>query len=62
MPPIMQAKQATKEIAQLYLNGDKDALVPKHSLPILVDQAKYSKKGKVLKCYRTEDVSLPFLL
>ena len=62
MPPIMQTKRATKEIAQLYLNGDKDALLPKHSLPILGDRAKYSKEGKVLKRYQTEDVSLPFLL
>ena len=58
----MQAKLATKEIAQLYFNGDKDALLPKHSLPILRDRAKYSKEGKVLKRYQTEDVSLPFLL
>ena len=56
----MQAKQATKEIAKLYLNSDTDALLPKHSLPILGDWAKYSRGGGLLKRYRTEDVSLPF--
>lgn len=53
MPPIIRANRATKEIAQLYLNGDKEALLLKHLLPILGDRAKYSKEGKVLKRYRT---------
>ena len=55
MPPILQARRATKEIAKLYLNGDKDTL-------ILGDPAKYVKEGKVLKRHRTEEASLPFLL
>ena len=53
MPQIIRAKRATKEIAQLYLNFDKKALLPKHSLPILGDRAKYSKEGNVQKPYRT---------
>lgn len=62
MPPVLQARRAIKEAADIYLNGDKQALLPKHSLPILGDGAKYSREGKVLKRLRTEDVRLSFLL
>ena len=62
MPPILQARRANKEMAKMYLNGDKDASLPEHSLPILGDRAKYVKEGKVLKRHRTEDTTLPFLL
>ncbi len=62
MPPVLQGTQAIKEIAQIYLDGDKDSSLPKHALPILGDRAKFAKEGKVLKRQRTEDVRLPFLL
>ena len=62
MPPILQGTRACKEIAKLYLEGDKDASVRKHALPILGDRATYAREGKVLKRKRTEDVTLPFLL
>ena len=62
MPPVLQGTRAIKEIAQIYLNGDKDNGLPKHVSPILGQRAKFAKEGKVLKRLRTEDVRLPFLL
>ena len=62
MPPVLQGTQAIKEIAQIYLDGDKETSLPKHALPILGGHAKFAKEGKVLKLQHTEDVRLPFLL
>lgn len=62
MPPVLQATRAVKEIAKIYINGDKDAALSKHALPILGDRAAYVREGKVIKRQRTEDVRLPFLL
>jgi hypothetical protein len=54
--------RAIKDVAEMYLNGNKKASLPKHSLPILGDRAKFSREGKVMKRHRTEDVRLPYLL
>ena len=62
MPPILQANRAIKEVAEIYLNGNQKALLPKHSLPILGDRAKFTREGKVMKRQRNEDIRLPFLL
>ena len=62
MPPVLQGTRAVKEIAQRYLDGDKEASLPKHALSILGDRAKFVKEGKVLKRQCIEDVRLPFLL
>ena len=62
MPPILQANRAIKEVAEIYLNGNQKASLPKHSLPILGDRAKFTREEKVMKGQRNEDVRLPFLL
>ncbi len=62
MPPVLQATRAVQEIAKIYVNGDKDTSLSRHTLLILGDRAAYAKEGKVLKCQRTENVRLPFLL
>jgi hypothetical protein len=62
MPPIMQCGRAVKEIAEMFINGDKELFLPKHAIPILGDRAKYSQESKVMKRLRTEDPRLPFLL
>ena len=46
MPPILQANCAIKEVAEMYLNGNQEASLPKHALPILGDCAKFSREGK----------------
>ena len=62
MPPVLQATRAVQEIAKIYVNGDKDTSLSRHTLPILGDRAAYAKEGKVQKRQRTENVRLPFLL
>ena len=62
MPPILQANRAIKEVAEIYLNGNQEALLPKHSLPILGDRVKFTREGKVMKRQCNEDIRLPFLL
>lgn len=62
MPPILQANRAIKEVAEIFLNGNQKASLPKHSLPILGDRAKFIREGKVMKRQHNEDVRLPFLL
>ena len=62
MPPAPQGTRAIKEIAQIYLDEDKDNGLSKQVLPILGDCAKFAKEGKVFKRLQTEDVCLPFLL
>ena len=62
MPPILQANHAIKEVVDMYLNVNQKASLPKHSLPILGDHAKFTREGKVMKRHRTEDVRLPYLL
>ena len=62
MPPILQANHAIKEVVDMYLNVNQKASLPKHSLPILGDRAKFTREGKVMKRHRTEDVRLPYLL
>ena len=60
MPPVLEATRAVKEIAKIYVNGDKGASFLNHALPIVGDRAAYTKEGKVLKRQRTEDVRPPF--
>ena len=62
MPPVLQGARAIEEIAQIYLDGDKDSSLPKNALPILGDRAKFAKEGKVLRRQRTDDIRLRFLL
>ena len=62
MPPILQANRAIKEVAEIYLNGNQKASLPKHSLPIFGHREKFRRDGKVMKEQRNEDVRLPFLL
>ena len=31
MPPVLQGTQVIEEIAQIYLHGDKDCALPKHT-------------------------------
>lgn len=62
LPSVSQAGTAVAEIAQIYVNGDQEQSIPKHSLPVLGDRAKYASKGKVMKRMQNEDVRLPFLL
>jgi hypothetical protein len=62
MPPILECDRAVKEIAEIFIKGDKELSLPKHATPTLGSRAKYSQESKVLKRLRTEEPRLPFLL
>lgn len=57
-----KADRAVREIAKIYLDGDKQAKLPKHSFPILGDRAKYKREGKVMSRLQHEDGRLSFLV
>ena len=59
LPSVSQLGTAVAEIAQIYINGDQEQSIPKHSLPILGDRAKYGNEGKVMERLQNEVVRLP---
>lgn len=48
LPPCQNADSAIKEIANIYLEGDKDRNLPRHAVPILGDRAKFKREGNVM--------------
>ena len=62
LPPCQNADCAVKEIANIYLEGDKDHKLSRHTAPILGDRAKFRRESKVMKRLRQEDARLNYLL
>ena len=60
LPNILQSERMIKEVAHLYLHGDKNKGLKKHSIPVIGDKNPY-RRSKVLDRIEKTKARLPFL-
>ena len=61
-PHVIQMDSAVKEIAKIYIQGDKKRKLKSHKCPILGDRATSYTNSKVVDRLQHEEVKLSFLL
>ncbi len=64
-PPVIQCRSAIKWMDEIYINGDKEAHLPRHHVPVYKDSRSRRANrelSKVLERLNTTKARLPFLL